>query len=173
MATLTAQILVGYPHPYHDGINPTHYLFLSENSKPAWILVRQNIFQERKDDIGKITWIPTIENMLEDALLMIAIHICKDNEVIDLARNFCNKIELHYLELYSNFKEFQLKKLYEKCRRIKNYPKIIISIFRGSTIERQISVLENYEMDVEVCRPVYSRLYSPWTEGWKIEGSLR
>ena len=38
MATLIAQILIGSSHPYDGGINPTHCLFLSENSKPAWVL---------------------------------------------------------------------------------------------------------------------------------------
>ena len=35
MATLTPQILVGIPHPNHGGINPSHFLFLSENNRPA------------------------------------------------------------------------------------------------------------------------------------------
>jgi len=74
MATMTAQILVGRPHTNHDGINPTHYLFLSENSRPAWVLVSQNIFPKEQRDHSRITWIPTVENMLEDALLMIALH---------------------------------------------------------------------------------------------------
>ena len=88
MATLTAQILVGSAHPNHDGINPTHYVFLWENDRPAWILVHQNIFKEREENVGRITWIPTIENILEDALLMIAIHVCKNNEVM-LYNLFC------------------------------------------------------------------------------------
>jgi hypothetical protein len=33
MATLTAQILVGGSHPNQGGINPSHYLFLSESSR--------------------------------------------------------------------------------------------------------------------------------------------
>jgi hypothetical protein len=75
MAALTAQILAGSPHPRHDGINPAHYLFFSENDRPAWVLVNQNIFPEKQSGHSKITWIPTIENMFEDALLMIAIHV--------------------------------------------------------------------------------------------------
>lgn len=45
MATFTAQILVGSPHPNHGGINPTYSLFLSENSRscmdPGGSLSRQ------------------------------------------------------------------------------------------------------------------------------------
>lgn len=92
MATLTAQILVGSPHPNHDGLNPSHYLFLSENDRPAWVLVHQNIFEEQKTDVGKITWIPTVENMLEDALLMVAIYIQKNHEIIEMAKSFLARL---------------------------------------------------------------------------------
>jgi len=173
MATLTAQILVGHPHPNHDGINPTHYVFLSENDRPAWVLVRQNIFEERGRGIGKITWIPTVENMLEDALLMIAIHVCKNHEVTELAKGFCAKIESERIEVYSDLEEPHRKQLYQRCREISGFPKIIVSVFKGSTIERQLPVLEQYKMDVEVCIPIYSRLYSSWTNETRIEGSLR
>jgi len=172
MATLTAQILVGSAHPNHDGINPTHYVFLWENDRPAWILVHQNIFKEREENVGRITWIPTIENMLEDALLMIAIHVCKNNEVIKLAKSFSAKIESDSMELCSNLEETHRKRLYEKCRQISDFPKIIISVFRGSTIEKQLSVLEQYKMDVEVCKPIYSRLHSSWTNETRIEGAI-
>lgn len=39
MAAYTAQALVGQAHPNHGGITPTHRLYLSENSRPAWILL--------------------------------------------------------------------------------------------------------------------------------------
>ena len=170
MATLTAQILVGRPHPNHDGINPTHYVFLSENDRPAWVLVHQNIFRER--GTGKIIWIPTVENMLEDALLMIAIHVCNNNELITIANTFSAKIDSDRMELYSELDETHRNQLYQKCRQVSGFPKIIISVFRGSTIEKQLSVLQQYKMDVEVCAPIYSRLYSSWTNETRIEGVL-
>ncbi|MFC1895623.1 hypothetical protein ACFL0Q_03030 [Thermodesulfobacteriota bacterium] len=92
MGTLTAQILVGYPHPNHDGINPTHFLFLSENDRPAWVMVNENVSEEGGSGVGRITWIPTIDDMLEDAMLMIALHICKDREIMELAEVFGAKI---------------------------------------------------------------------------------
>ena len=172
MGTLTTQILVGSPHPYHGGINPTHYLFLSENDRPAWILVNQNVFPTRQRGYPKIIWIPTVENMLEDALLMIAIHVCKNREVVELAQSFSDKIQANRVEMYRDFEESQRKQLYQKCKVITDFPKIIISTFRDSSIEMQLSVLKQYRMDVEVCRVSYSRLYSPWEEDTLIEGSL-
>jgi hypothetical protein len=43
MGTITAQILVGSPHLYHDGLMPTHQVFLSENSRPARVLTRPGL----------------------------------------------------------------------------------------------------------------------------------
>jgi len=173
MATLTAQILVGYPHANHGGINPTHYIFLSENSSPSWVLFHQNVMVENESDIEKITWIPTVENMLEDALLMTAIHVCKNCEILELAKKFCSKIESDWIELYPNFNESQLSELYQKCSEIIDFPKLIIAVFKGSTIENQLSLLEKYKMEVEVCSPMYSRTFSSWRNETKIEGSLR
>lgn len=172
MGTMTAQILVGRPHPNHDGIEPTHHLFLSENSRPAWVLVPQNIFGEDRTTQNKITWIPTVESMLEDAFLMIAIRIKKNHEIIELAKSFYNSTQSDKLELYKHFSDSQRKLLYEKCRQLSDFPKIIISVFRNSTIQGQLQIIGQYKMDVEVCCPTYSRLFSVWSKETKIEGSL-
>jgi hypothetical protein len=154
MASITAQILVGTSHPYQEGINPTHYLFLSENDRPAWILVRQNIKEDQRGGIGKITWIPTIENTLEDALLMVGIHVCESTELKTLAGTFSDKMEAEYLELYSDLTGSQREQLYQACRIIPEIPKVIISVFRGSALLRQFPVLVKYGMDIEVSSPI-------------------
>lgn len=171
MATLTAQILAGSPHPNHGGIDPTHSLFLSENSHPAWILVDSHSGNGPGD--SRIVWIPTLENMLEDALLMIAVHVCKDDGILNHIKSSGTGIESGRVEMYSDTTESQRRQLYEKCREIPGFPKIVISIFKGSSIERQLPILENYTMDVEVCTPIYSRWYSHWQNETRTEGSLR
>lgn len=172
MATFTAQILIGHGHPNSGGINPTHYAFLSENSRPAWILVSQNIFEEEETGPSKVTWIPTLENMLEDALLMVAIHVCKSHEVVQLGRSFHEEIESDWLELHSALDESHRNELYQKCREITGFPKIVVSVFQGSSIERHLSVIAEYGMDAEVCRSTYARFYSHWANETKILGSL-
>ena len=74
--------------------------------------------------------------------------------------------------MYTDLKDSQRKELYLECKGIKNYPKLIISTFSGSSINGQLPILEQYNMDVEVCRVKYSRLYSSWRDNTKIEGSL-
>lgn len=172
MATLTTQILIGRPHPNDGGIIPSHFLFLSEGNRPAWVLINQNLEQTEQHESSKITWIPTLENMLEDALLMIAVHVCKNSELLDKAKYFNKKIQTDLIEMYTDLKDTQRKELYLECRGITNYPKLIISTFSNSSIEGQLPILEQYKMDVEVCSVNYSRLYSSLRDDTKIEGSL-
>ena len=173
MGSFTAQILIGDAHPNHGGIIPTHFLFLSENDRPAWILVNENISNQGKPkDICRIVWIPTVEDMLEDALLMAAIHVAKNPEVIVLAKSFSSRVQQDRLELYSDLNDDQRKELYRKCRMINDFPKLVISVFEGSTVKNQLAILEKYNMDVEVCTVGYSRISSGWREETIIEGSL-
>ena len=151
MGTFTAQILAGVPHLYHGGITPTHYLFLSENSRPSWTLVNQNVFDRSDDEEKTIVWIPSVENMLEDALVMIAIHVIKNKQIIDLAQKMCKNIEGSHLELYENLTESQRQEIYQECRRNENWPKMVITVLKGSSIKHQVSVLKKYSLDAEIC----------------------
>jgi len=172
MATLTANILVGTTHPNHGGINPTHYVFLSENSKPAWILVPENISSPKTFKDQRVIWVPTSENMLEDALLMIAIHVIKHKEVCDLSKKYFVNNNKEIVKMYEDINQENLEELYRKCRCIDNSYKIVISILEGSTLQEQIKLIENYKMDIEVCTSQYSRLYSMWSRETKIKGVL-
>ena len=134
MATLTAQILIGDPHPFKDGIIPSHYLFLSENSQPSWKLVGTNIFKVNNKKYPEIAWNPSVEDMLEDGLLMIAIHILKNKEIIKMAKDFSSKIDSQYLALYSELNTKQRNMLYQKCRELSGFPKLIISVFRSVAV---------------------------------------
>jgi hypothetical protein len=172
MGTFTAQILVGDPHPNHQGIAPTHNLFLSENDRPAWILSPIDVSGEAEVGHRRITWIPTVEHMLEDALFMIAVHVCGHGEILEFGRELCSNIESELLELNSDFSQWEREEIYNRCRKIATFPKLIVSVFKGSAIAWQLPVLESYKMDIEVCSPIYSRLYSPWTNATAVEGSL-
>lgn len=152
MATLTAQILVGSSHPNHGGIAPSHYLFLSENSRPAWMLVRQNLFSGKGAGGGRITWIPTVEDMLEDGLLMVAVHAVKVGPVIDLMKEYRPRIRPLRLEMYEDFEPAQRQALYRACREHLTAPKLIVSVFEGSSIARRLSILKKYMCEIEVCK---------------------
>jgi len=171
MATLTAQILVGGSHPNHGGINPSHYLFLSENSRPAWILTSENIFSEKQEQ-EKIVWIPTLENILEDALLMIGIYVLEDEGLCELAKEYFDDLETDHIELYDDISEEDRNKLYQECRKLEQNYKIVITSFDEDRFDNQLKVLEDYAMDVSVCTPKYTRHYSRWQDEVKVRGSL-
>lgn len=170
MGTFTAQILVGIGHPYHDGIEPSHRLYLSENSRPSWILVPDSLGGVSSG--SKVTWIPTLENTLEDALLMIGIHVVKDPDLVEMASHFIGSQENNWVVVNEDIDPLHLDMLYQRCRSLENTFKLVVTVFRGSSVEEQLKVLKDYKMDVEVCLPNYVRLYSQWLEQTRIEGEL-
>jgi hypothetical protein len=172
MPALTAHILVGNSHQDHGGIIPTHYFFLSENSVPVWVLVTENSFNPENKKIRKVTWLPTVENMLEDALLMIAINVLKDKEISELAKEHFKRDIHGALSLYEDIDPAALKTLYQQCRKLKNRYKIVLTVLEGSSIRSHLKVLKNYEIDMEVCTPLYFRTYSAWTDEVITMGSL-
>jgi hypothetical protein len=144
MATITASVLIGTAHRYHGGINPTHLLLLSENDRPAWQLTPLHTSEP------KTVWIPTVENMLDDGLLMVGMLVIRDEWLLHGA-----KFKVNYEEralLYDDIAEADRRHLYELCRKLKTETKLIISVFKGSSIANQLDVVGNYAFPVEVCR---------------------
>ncbi|MGX8797672.1 hypothetical protein ACR6HW_16670 [Fusibacter sp. JL298sf-3] len=149
MATFTAQILIGHDHEYHGGIIPSHGLYLSENSRPVWILKNLDLYEEGNDK-QIIRWVPTLDNMLDDAMLLIGIHVIKDETVIKVAREFCNADNLNELELYEAFTPEDLKTLYELVRTTRIEYSIALTVFNESHIINQYKVLDYYECRANV-----------------------
>lgn len=171
MGSFTAQVLVGTPHPYHGGIIPSHSLLLSENSRPAWVLDSEDS-DPRSNRFGRVTWIPTLEHPVDDAILMIAIHVTRDSALLARAKSFCNDIDGERVVVYDALDEVQRQELYESCRSLADLPKLAVSVYEGSLIAGHIQVLETYGMEVEVCPVAYSRLYSQWRNEGRTKGSL-
>ncbi|MFY0546388.1 hypothetical protein [Brevibacillus sp. H7] len=172
MGTITAQILIGEAHPNHGGIYPTHVLYLSENSRPSWILTEHNILVESTGNQKPIIWNPTVENMLEDALLMISYYVMKNPLITATMHSALEKSKKPYIQLYEAFEQEELPQLYAINKQISCRYKLVINVFEGSTILQQLKVLEEYGMEVEVTIPVYSRSFSRWRNQMGIKGSL-
>lgn len=150
MATITAQLIVGEAHTWHGGISNATTLNLYENSRPAWVYEPAG----RKEE--NIYWIPTVENMLEDGLLLAAVHIWRNDDIVRTLKSVTGNDSLNQLELYNVSKE-DLEILYEKCRALNNGAKVIISVFNGSTLLGQVGVMEKYKVEHEICLPQASR----------------
>ena len=157
MAAYTAQIITGRGHSYDkEGIIPDETLWLSDTGdRPAWILNNK-------------VWIPSIENMLEDGLLMAAVHCLEDPELVEMVNMyFTNVNKANLYEISSEQRQI----LYRKNRQLV-WGKLIITVFHNSSILSQVSILENYLMDVEVCLPIYSRNHSGWDGSLEVKGDL-
>ena len=174
MATMTAQILVGQKHSYDGGIiNMSHVLYLSENDRPAWILTPMDLFNDHKQAVGKrVTWIPTLENMLEDALVMIGMYVLKDEKLLDMANKYFQDATKDYMELYQDIEHEHCEELYKHIRTIESAHKIIVSVFRGSSIVNQLAILEDFKNDIEVCNSIYGKEFSLWRRQFETYGSL-
>lgn len=132
----------------------------------------ENVFDRGSAELDRTVWIPTVEHALEDGLLLAVLHILKDDEVLNLAEKYFGNKGVDQAELYQDISESQLRELHEKCRAVKDDFKIILMTFKDSVLEQQLPVLERYTMDVEVCVPLYSRLYSRWRNRTDTEGSF-
>jgi len=175
MGAMTAQILIGAASRYDDGINPGYALFLSENSRPAWILNPiETCYYNDKQVIVKRSqvWIPTVNHMLEDGLLMIAVHVLKDPTLLGKIRVFSPALDLDHVSFYDDFSDEQRSELYAICREVDQWPKLAISLFKGAHIAHQVGCLQHYTMQVEVCENTYSRLQCPMTGKIHTNGSL-
>jgi len=135
MGTYTAQILIGNSHTFHDGILPTHQMFLSENSRAAWILKRMPMIDEevQKDNV----WIPNRPSTIfRDGMMMIAYHIIKDeNFRKEAKRVFGEKGDAEFLDICEEYDNEKLIDLFEHCKTIKSWPKLVITILDGSYLE--------------------------------------
>lgn len=167
MGTFTAQLLVGRAHPYEGGIyGLTHTLYLSENGRPAWIL------QSLGDSKEPITWIPTVDHMLEDALLMIGLYVFKDEELRNMQERYFTNKNTTYTELYKDVDSKQLEAMRERCRELTCEQKIMISVFEGSSIQSQLPIIKNYDVDFEVCQSVYQKAYNVWNKRREERGAI-
>lgn len=117
-------------------------------------------------------WIPTIENMLEDALLMIGLYVLEDQKLLELAKKYFDNFEADQTTLYDDIAEEDRKKLYKECRKLDDQYKIVITSFDDEKFRDQIQVLKEYSMDVSVCALDYKRWYSKWQDEVKTKGAL-
>ena len=170
MGTFTASILVGSGHPNDGGISPMTTLYLNEGSKISWVMRGA---RSARGPRREMTWICTVDHTLEDAILMIAYFVLENSPIRELVKEFAPEFREHQAFLYDEFTDSQRKHLYSCCHRLENFPKLIVTTFRGSYLSSKLHQLPALTTgDLEICTAVYSRLYSPWTNKVVEEGSI-
>ena len=138
MGTYTAQILIGNSHTYHGGILPHYQMFLSENDRAAWILRKMPLLNEENDDGDEnIVWIPAMPSTIfRDGLMMVAHHIVRNENFRNKANMvFGEKSDEPFLDLCYDYDNEKLIDLFENCKTIESWPKLVVTILDGSSLE--------------------------------------
>ena len=165
MATITAQILIGENHPNHGGIIPMGQMSFFENDRPMYVL---SPFGDAADD-KLIKWVPTLEHMLEDAFLMIAVHVMEVFDLKAIAKKPRGSKRGAPFEIYESLQPETHAELLELTRLLPVFPKLVITVLEGSSLLQHLQVIKRYSMDVELCFAGYSRNKSAWTEHQRIK----
>lgn len=170
MAAKTAQLLLGNPHPNDGGLTVIDTLTLSEGDRPAWTMRRTGPLQEgwRRE----VVWIPSVEHMLDDGLLMAALYAFKCETVREKFLSFSDKLGSNRLEIYEDLSVEQRHELYRLCRGIEDFPRIELTVYHGSGLIPCIGTLAYYRMEYEVLMPVYSRSSSWFSRDMTVNVEL-
>lgn len=154
MATTTATIFIGTAHPNHSGIIPTHYIQLTENSRPALLL--RSIDGNDKP----ITVIPTLEDMVKDIYLMVAVFVTKNVILV-------NEINTPKKEsMYDLFTDAERKALYKQaCLSTKGINlKMAFNILEHSHLNSKLEEIKSLPHDIEITAPIFKKEFNRWAD---------
>ena len=175
MGAVTAVILIGQPHPNSGGNRAFAQIHLEEGDRPALVLRWLCPPHDRgKESFRTFTMIPTLENTLDDSILMVAYAVSRHLAVFDKINRLTKDapIESRRLTMYENFTPSGRKSIYAALRRLDDLPKVTWCLFEGSLLNNSIAHLSKYKLECEVTRSVFTREYSAWTPGWDVRGEL-
>lgn len=138
---VTAFIIVGNrPHITYGLPNPGYILLLHENDVPAWEL--RPLYPEPGEK--SIIWIPTVEGMLEDALIMIGVHVVKDRELRKVIEEVFKRSLDDKIGFYDARERLEeLRKVSREILQRYDIGLVIVPL-RDSTIIHQLDVLNEY-----------------------------
>ncbi|MFH1708632.1 MAG: hypothetical protein ABIF71_12065 [Planctomycetota bacterium] len=150
MGSYTAQILSGASHLYHGGIQQSHIIFLSENSRPVWIAMPWGLKNNQMQGGTIHRLVATVDDMLEDGILFVATHIDRRDDILELGQSFHPDFGKDMFEMY-DLGDNNRKKLYAMVRTLTDLPKLVISVFHGSSLRLNLAPAKEYRSDIELC----------------------
>ena len=160
MSTTTATIFIGQTHIYHGGINPTHLIQFTENSRPALVLIDLECKQNNK------VVIPTLENTIDDICLMVAVYVLKKVKPPKEIHNTKRK------SLYDLFNKVERLKLYKQTLNVlkKTNIKIVINILSNSHLLNLLMQIKKYNINFEVTLPSIKKEFNAWSNKIETKG---
>jgi len=168
MSATTAQILIGHSHPNDGGISPTHTLYLHEGDKCAWSIHRLNLEDSHCEKLGY--WFCAPSQIMADALLLAAFYAAEQGAYSE-----------HLLNVFPSAKTFRVGsfelaltdrlELLDMVKKIP-MPKMVVSLFQGSSLKGQTGLLADFPFDCEVCESVSYRIRSQWDSDPNLGGEF-
>lgn len=150
MGVYTAQILVGCGKTYDKGINPSHALFLyEEDTDVFWVIKELNLTSDplkNKSD-NKKQFTPSPDNLMDDAMLLIAMYVLEDSVVGTLAKELGKTKSTDDLDLKDGFTSQDKQVLYDLVMAISVEYTLSITVFESSLLKWQLSALEKYSCE--------------------------
>lgn len=175
MAAISSLILVGSAHPNNGGIRSFAQISLEEGGRAALSLRWINPMRTDDGDFfRKFTMIPTIENMVDDSILMVAYAICRSLPIFTEVNRMTSDLALSSgrLNMNEDFTLEQREDLYSQIKKLNNLPKIVWCVFDGSSIKSSMIHLLDYQLECEVNQSIYSNTYSRWTDSMHQKGVI-
>ena len=152
MSSTSAIVAIGNMHPNDGAICPSHIAQLIEGSRAAWTL-----HSTGNDPVSPVVWRPdTPDRHLVSLLALIASRVLLE-PVAD--KRFMN----HTLDI-TDADAPVVDRLAEIARGRSGLA-LSVTIYPGSSLNPlDLQALEN--LDIEISRPVWSRIWSPWSNTW-------
>ena len=157
MRETTAEIWIGKDQSTdwmgtQGGINASHLLLLRENSRPAWMLLPGNLYDSEPPLIkSSKVWNPTLENPVQDALLLFAVLGAKVPEVRAVFNEFEKSRVKSRIDLGAKFPRGVPKSVYRSSQRHLKGWHVIVSAGSYSLAFRDLEALSQYSgLNVEV-----------------------
>lgn len=173
MSAVTALILIGSSHPNDGGNRDFAQVTLQEGDRPALVVRWTRKGVTRKELFHTFTMIPTLENLLDDSVLLIAYAVCRAPTIFELVNEIGNgkAMQSHRMHMYEDFSKEDRLALYDAARQLHELPKVTWCLFKGTSLEPTMVNLAHYRMECEVTRTVYRRGHSAFTGETFEEGS--
>jgi hypothetical protein len=168
MSATTAQILLGSSHSNDGGINPSFALYLHEGDRCAWSMHEIDLGGSTNKRIAY--WVPDPTQIMADAILMAAFHTGGDDCFRANLLNVFPAVKMNCLESF----ELALTDRLEFLDMVKKIPmpKMVVSIFQGSSLKGQTGLLAEFPFDCEVCESVSYRIRTQWNSDPSLGGEF-
>jgi hypothetical protein len=158
-------MLIGSSHPNDGGNRDFAQVTLEEGDRPALVVRWTCKGDTRKGLFHTFTMIPTLENLLDDSVLLIAYAICRVPTIFELVNKIGNgkAMQSHRMHMQEDFSKEDRLALYAAARQLHDLPKVTWCLFKGTSLEPSMANLSHYGMECEVTRTVYQRGQSAFT----------